>query len=201
MTRPASFRAPLTWEAKASLALLALLLVAVAVHRAAERLEGTPARIETLDDPVEVRPSLIPGAGLGLFARRDLAAGERLGGYDGALIDQRELESLRRRGEWQYVFILHECSFPHVKERRWLDGRRGSRFSRMNYAPWQRQNVEFVNTCQAPYVAVQAIRNIREGEELYVDYGPRYDYSFMELPEVKRYFGLPPGRYDRLAPY
>jgi hypothetical protein len=57
---------------------------------------------------VEVRPSRIPGAGLGLFARRDFAAGQRVCDFGG--ID---------------VTTLHGCSMTHTLQLRqglWRDG-------------------------------------------------------------------------------
>jgi len=37
-------------------------------------------------------------------------------------------------------------------------------------------------------VRIMALRDIAAGEELWVDYGPRYRYDFMEDPEVVKFF-------------
>ncbi len=40
----------------------------------------------------------------------------------------------------------------------------------------------------AMFVRIMALRDIAAGEELWVDYGPRYRYDFMEDPEVIKFF-------------
>jgi hypothetical protein len=67
--------------------------------------------------------------------------------------------------------------------------------SKVNYAPrtinrqpTRLQNVIFRNFCTQPYVRLFATRDIEADEELYVDYGPDYDYVFMALPTVQDYF-------------
>ena len=58
----------------------------------------------------------------------------------------------------------------------------------MNYAPAEFQNVKFEKICEAPFVKIVALRDIAAGEELWVDYGPRYRYDFMEDPAVIKFF-------------
>jgi SET domain-containing protein len=54
----------------------------------------------------------------------------------------------------------------------------------MNDAPPEFQNVRFEKICEAPFVKIVALRDIAAGEELRVDYGPRYRYDFMGDPAV-----------------
>jgi hypothetical protein len=46
----------------------------------------------------------------------------------------------------------------------------------------------FATACKEPFVRLYAKRDIAAGEELYVDYGPYYDYHFMQQPEVQQHF-------------
>ena len=69
-----------------------------------------------------------------------------------------------------------------------IDGIKGNVFTRMNYAPAEFQNVRFEKICEAPFVKIVALRDIAAGEELWVDYGPRYRYDFMEDPAVIKFF-------------
>ena len=59
---------------------------------------------------------------------------------------------------------------------------------RMNYAPPEFQNVRFEKICEAPFVTIVALRDVAAGEELWVDYGPRYRYDFMEDAAVIAFF-------------
>lgn len=55
---------------------------------------------------VEVRPSLIPGAGAGLFTTRPFAAGELVTGMEGKIITHQEAEELKKLGLHTHVRTL-----------------------------------------------------------------------------------------------
>jgi SET domain-containing protein len=114
--------------------------------------------------------------------------GAYLGAYTGEFIT--EAEFLRRSTEnrWQYMMGLLDCAKPRTGGISTIDGIHGNVFTRMNYAPPEFQNVKFEKTCEAPFVKIVALRDIAAGEELWVDYGPRYRYDFMEDPEVIGFF-------------
>lgn len=138
---------------------------------------------------LEVRRSEIPGAGDGVFATRAIPAGTDLGGYEGKRITEAEWQELRKQNKWQYVMSLPECAYPHIKPFTMIDGRQdGSIHAKINYAPAPFQNVEIAYFCEEPYVRILTKREIAAGEELLMDYGPDYDYSFMKEPKVKQYF-------------
>ena len=42
--------------------------------------------------------------------------------------------------------------------------------------------------CNPPYALIKTLRVIEAGEELYVDYGPDYDYEFMKDKEIQKFF-------------
>ncbi len=156
----------------------------------------TPRReLKTKPHPemVEIRTSLIPGAGQGLFAKVDIPAGTFIGPYSGRYVTPEESDAMQDTKEGEYLFFLPECAGLDMYDS--IAGDMDDYVSKVNYAPaiinrqpTRLQNVSFQNACTEPYVRLFATRNIRADEELYVDYGPDYDYAFMEIPAVQDYF-------------
>jgi SET domain-containing protein len=83
---------------------------------------------------------------------------------------------------------LLDCAKPHTAGITIIDGIEGNVFTRLNYAPAEFRNVKFEKICEAPFVKIMALRDIAAGEELWVDYGPRYRYDFMDDPAVVKFF-------------
>ncbi len=137
---------------------------------------------------LEVKTSLIPTAGKGLFSTVFIPKGAYLGHYAGTFISEKEHWKLYRENRWHYVMRLDDCSASFTGGYTRIDGANGNMFSRMNYAHKELQNVRFKKICFFPYVKVMATRDIRPGEELYVDYGPYYNYDFMDNKEVVEFF-------------
>ena len=51
------------------------------------------------------------------------------------------------------------------------------------------QNAEMAQLCHYPYFIFVATRDIEPGSEIWVSYGPHYDYDkFMRAPEVRDFF-------------
>ncbi len=156
----------------------------------------TPRRdLKTKPHPemVEIRPSLIPGAGEGLFAKVDIPAGTFIGPYSGRYVTPEESDAMQDTKEGEYLFFLPECAGVELYDS--IAGDMDDYVSKVNYAPaiinrqpTRLQNVSFQNACSEPYVRLFATRAIRADEELYVDYGPDYDYAFMEIPAVQDFF-------------
>lgn len=112
----------------------------------------------------EVRQSLLPGAGMGAFAVRDIAAGEMLGTYKGRLLSPEEYESGKPN---PYVLritmpcvIYVDASDPALSN--W------TRF--INAANYESDvNVRFTaNGC------IESLRPMERGEEFLVSYGDSY---------------------------
>ena len=137
---------------------------------------------------LEIRTSRIPHAGNGVFTKVAIPKGASLGAYTGEFITDEEFLRRSKAGQWQYMMGLIGCAKPHTGGISTIDGVRGNVFTRMNYAPAEFQNVKFEKTCEAPFVRIVALRDIAAGEELWVDYGPRYRYDFMEDPAVIKFF-------------
>ncbi|HZP38961.1 MAG TPA: SET domain-containing protein-lysine N-methyltransferase [Methylomirabilota bacterium] len=111
----------------------------------------------------EVRPSCIPDAGCGLFARRPFARGETLCEYTGDRLTT--WEHFRRR-DWSYLarcngFHLDARPYPEVLAAR----------ANHHFDP-SRRNATFTERDGRLYVV--ATRDIAAGEEIYVDYGLTY---------------------------
>jgi hypothetical protein len=139
----------------------------------------------------EIRLSLIPGAGNGLFARVPITAGEVVGELGGRLV----VDSDPVHG-FAYLAALEACALPVAEPYRYLDARQhGGHVSRINFAPHRingtvtgLQNTELEQLCEHPWVIFTATRDIEAGEELLASYGDEYDYDFMWRPEVQAYF-------------
>lgn len=137
---------------------------------------------------LEVRTSRIPHAGNGVFTKVAIPKGAYLGAYTGEFITDEEYYRRAAADKWQYMMGLLDCVKPHTDGITTIDGISGNAFTRMNYAPAEFQNVKFEKVCEAPFVKIVALRDIAAGEELWVDYGPRYRYDFMQDPAVVQFF-------------
>lgn len=137
---------------------------------------------------LDVRTSQIPHAGNGVFTKVAIPRGTVLGAYTGEFITEEEYGRRASEGKWTYMMGLLDCARPHTGGIVTIDGISGNAFTRMNYAPAEFQNVKFEKICEPPYVKIVALRDIAAGEELWVDYGPRYRYDFMQDPAVIAFF-------------
>lgn len=160
------------------------LFQAIAVAAAVAAAQGQSA----YEPNLEIRTSRIPHAGNGVFTKVAIPKGAYLGAYTGEFITEEEYRRRAAENRWQYMMGLLDCAKPHTGGIVTIDGVQGNVFTRMNYAPAEFQNVKFEKICEAPYVRIMALRDITAGEELWVDYGPRYRYDFMEDPEVVKFF-------------
>ena len=163
---------------------LAPLLVAVLLAV----LAAGPRGQSSFERDLEVRTSRIPHAGNGVFTTVAIPKGAYLGAYGGEFITEEEFLRRVGQGRWPYMMGLVECAKPHTGGLETIDGVNGNVFTRMNYAPADLQNVKFEKVCEAPFVKIVALRDIAVGEELWVDYGPRYRYDFMNDPAVVAFF-------------
>lgn len=121
---------------------------------------------------VDIRPSTIPGAGLGLFALQEFKSGELIAPYKGEILTRAQMNErydLEDGGLAPYAlqinantFIDSACSrgtgaFINTKPRH-----NNARFS-----------VYSGRAGHPPSASVRATKRIAPGEEIFVDYGPR----------------------------
>jgi hypothetical protein len=140
-------------------------------HKAADILRLFPYRpavepCDVADDPdwLVVRPSLVSGAGEGLFTTRFCPKGTRLCQYKGTRLTGLQL---LRTPNWKYIanygfdFFLDAREHPEVK----------ARFVNHHFDPASRNvDAEYVDG----NIYFFATRDIEPNEELYLDYGEEY---------------------------
>ena len=66
------------------------------------------AQIHYMYEDLEVKESIIPGAGKGLFINRDVKKGERVVEYLGEIITWKECDIRAERNEGGYVFYINQ---------------------------------------------------------------------------------------------
>jgi SET domain-containing protein len=179
--------------------LVALIIGAIALPLgAAAQDDPPPARgpILRADPNYDLRtmiaPSQIPKAGMGLFAREPIKAGEVIGELGGQLLEEPDLANPSA-----YLAGLPDCAFDQMPPYRYLDSKDyGGNVSRANFAPrlingreTNLQNARIERVCRSPYVLFVATKDISPGQEIWLSYGPDYYYDgFMSLTEVQEFF-------------
>lgn len=113
----------------------------------------------------EVRPSGIPGAGLGLFARVRIAVEDTIGRYTGELITMDELEAGRFAGS---DYILAVTSRDLIV----AEGPKANYTRYINHSA--SPNAFLVVSSRWKTGRFEAIRPISPGEEIFFDYGDVY---------------------------
>jgi hypothetical protein len=123
----------------------------------------TERELEVENNYVEIKKSNIPGAGLGVFAKKDIKAGEELGFY---------------RGEWLTVdeYVNQNRSFIYVlglPNGIYIDAEKNG-YNWVSRVNTPRGTSMKTNMYWDADGRVFAKRNIKAGEELYVGYGKAY---------------------------
>lgn len=124
---------------------------------------------------VEVRPSQIPGAGMGLFTTRDVRKGDRIVHYGGEEITPDEMHN---RYGWmrddtnEYIQVVAPYAMTIRDSTNTLDAIRiRGAASYMNDAT---TSTQYTNNVDLATDFVYAQRNLRAGEELFTAYGDEY---------------------------
>jgi SET domain-containing protein len=145
----------------------------------------------TYEYKTTISESLIPGAGMGLFAMRDIRKGEVVTEYGGEVVDIKRAKELMAAGEDTHLLTVvsqHEALDGRVRpeagftlEYYYRNDLMGS-FANSTDKP----NVKYVERSRShgrvhPYGAaaskcmvLRATRDIRAGEEIYSNYGKGY---------------------------
>ena len=120
---------------------------------------------------IEMKESSVPGAGTGVFAKKDIPLNTDLGFYRGQHLTTPEFEKkFADAGLGAYVLTLNEESDPNKKF--YVDGlKKGNWTSRINSPKGTSNKANIVFYTDGRVVAK---RNIKAGEELFVGYGPKY---------------------------
>jgi hypothetical protein len=137
---------------------------------------------------IELRKSLIPGAGIGVFAKVDISAGDALGYYRGEMLTAEEFEA-RHGGKGYSIYTLCLSNGIHIDAEHngynWisrLNSPKGTNKKSNLY--WDVDGQTF------------ASRTIKAGEELLIGYGASYWHGIKRGKTSKRSRGSgskPPG--------
>ena len=125
-----------------------------------------------MDEFFEVRPSQIPGAGKGLYTKKDIKKGERVVEYLGEIITDAECDKRAEKDQYGYIFYIskNKCidafHMPEVVARYANDANgltkiKGIR-NNCSYEVWKRSGW------------IKAEKNIKAGDEILVSYGAEY---------------------------
>lgn len=192
----------MTLAARALVAAFAVLILWGPGEPSAQQVKGAVksgallAVNKAYDQRTIIRPSIIPGAGNGLFAIAHIAKGETIGELGGRLITEAEYLSDSMKGN-EYIASLDECAWNAARPYKYIDAKEhGAPASRINSAPREIngnatgfQNALIKRTCTLPYVVFVALEDIQPGQEIWASYGPSYDYDrFMYEPAVRDFF-------------
>lgn len=122
--------------------------------------------------PLFIAQSSIPGAGLGVFASRHIAAGTVLGMYIGEVISAAELDDrYTRKGFAPYVLSAAGTRYVDCALRRCM-------MSMINHQPLSRANAKFQeSSVSSRWPTVVTTRDIAAGEEVFVHYGNWFRFS------------------------
>lgn len=171
--------------------LLVVVLLGAGCRTEVKRITLTPL-FAGCEKKTEIRKSLIPGAGEGLFALVKIRQYEVIGQYTGVLRTKKGYPA-----DNSCVVLLPDCLLKTIRPFIVIDGKEGgSHASMINFAPsaingvkTMLQNSYIFSICRHPYVLILASRDIEPGEEIYCSYGSQYNYApFMNNPVVRNYF-------------
>jgi len=120
---------------------------------------------------VIVKKSNIPNAGLGLFANRSFIPNDHICWYRGELIDQAELD--RRYGDnvAMYTIKVGKDAYIDAANTPHNIGRYANMANKR-----KDNNAKYVVSAKTKTARLVAIKNIKEGSEILVDYGSERNY-------------------------
>jgi uncharacterized protein len=128
---------------------------------------------ENLDDGLYVDDSTIPGAGLGLFAKKDFEKDQIICEFGGELIDELEVNKRNKDKRGDYFVDMGDDltldSYESDCMAKYANDARGPR-----KVPGLRNNSEIVVYSDDYSVCIVATRPIKAGEEILVEYGKSY---------------------------
>lgn len=118
-----------------------------------------------------VKKSTIPKAGMGLFATVDIPKGTKIGYYAGVYLNEKQYNRLKNQNYvWYIKKDLYVDAYPCKKALLRYSNSFMSRKQRIKMK--KKYNIE-------PYTYggklwYRTIRNVKAGDELFIDYGPEY---------------------------
>ena len=123
---------------------------------------------------LDVKKSQLPGAGLGLWAKRDFKKGEIIVMYDGERVTWKECEkrNLEQEGHGGYYMFINKRRCIDAQHTLWAKGRYANDACGVSRVPGLRNNSRYEVIDGDVFIV--ASRNIKAGEEIFVSYGKSY---------------------------
>ncbi|MBK8946761.1 MAG: SET domain-containing protein-lysine N-methyltransferase [Ignavibacteriae bacterium] len=117
------------------------------------------------EENFEIKASKISGAGLGVFTKRNIKKGEHIGFYTGKILNAKQLS---REPYISSLFILQ------ITKNYFIYGEgKGSNFvSYINHS--NKPNAELVVSTRWKTARIVAIKNIKQGDEIFYNYSDEY---------------------------
>jgi uncharacterized protein len=113
----------------------------------------------------DIQPSTIRGAGLGLFSRVTIRAGDTIGQYTGKVITDRQTYSPKYRDSLYVLWVCKDCNIVG-------EGPLANHTRYINHAA--KPNARIVTSTRWKKARIEAIKRIPPGQEVFIDYGPDY---------------------------
>ena len=118
------------------------------------------------EENFEIKTSSIPKSGKGVFSLIPIKKGDTIGSYIGRYMNDKEFDSGKHENNH---YILHICKDCYID----AEDLKKSNYTRfINHS--KKPNCRFVVSTRHKTARVEALRNIKIGEELYLDYGPDF---------------------------
>jgi hypothetical protein len=117
-----------------------------------------------------IKRSQLSGAGMGLFTRVDIPKGGRIVEYAGRRKKWKDVKHLD--GHNGYLLRLNRTTAIDAKPMRSGKGRYANDANGISRVPGLRNNAEYL--IYGNRVFIEATRNIRRGEEIFVSYGKAF---------------------------
>ncbi|HNZ42142.1 MAG TPA: SET domain-containing protein [Bacteroidales bacterium] len=123
---------------------------------------------------ISIKPSQIPGSGLGLWATKDFKKGDVIVKYDGDKISLKECERRNQNqdGYGGYYLTLSKNRIIDAQYTLWAMGRYANDAAGLNRIKGLRNNAKYQLIKREAFIV--ASRNIKAGEEILVSYGRSY---------------------------
>jgi len=119
---------------------------------------------------LEVKPSGIPNAGMGLFTNADIKKGEKIIEYKGLITTWEGAD--HQDGDNEFVFYVNEDHVIDASKDDTSLGRYANDAKGLRRIKGFKNNSEFME--DGLRVFIVANKNIKAGEEIFTDYGPDY---------------------------
>ncbi|MBP8042064.1 MAG: SET domain-containing protein [Bacteroidales bacterium] len=123
---------------------------------------------------ISIKPSQIPGSGLGLWATKDFKKGDVIVKYDGDKISLKECERRNQNqdGYGGYYLTLSKNRIIDAQYTLWAMGRYANDAAGLSRIKGLRNNAKYQLIKREAFIV--ASRNIKAGEEILVSYGRSY---------------------------